>query len=321
MIAADYHLHIRSSAAAGILMQLDELRGTPARMPLQPIGAKQVIAALDQAGIRQGLVLSTAYMFGAPDLKISDRYAKVRAENDYIAEQVSAYPDRLRGACSVNPLNDYALDEIRRCSELQNISAFKLHLGNSGVNLKNHPHVVRLQQVFQLLNELQMPVVIHLRTWEEDYGADDVEIFINRVISQAPDISIQVAHMAGWGGYDEATDSALGAFVQAFDDNRLQHGKVTFDLGAVVFLAAAAGDNIELAKSVRKANAMLAVRIREIGAEHVVFASDWPSWPPVSDKTRGIQAYAQMMAEELSLSESELNTIFANQSTLLAARQ
>ena len=39
----------------------------------------------------------------------------VKAENDWTAQQVAQYPDRLRAFCSVNPLKPYALDEVARC--------------------------------------------------------------------------------------------------------------------------------------------------------------------------------------------------------------
>jgi hypothetical protein len=43
--------------------------------------------------------------------------------------------DRLRGFCGVNPLRDYALDELARCAEqpgLRHVAhGLKLHFGNS----------------------------------------------------------------------------------------------------------------------------------------------------------------------------------------------
>lgn len=96
---------------------LADLR-SPDRSTAEPTAttAADVLAALDAAFVQRGLVLSIAYMFGSPDLTIEDEYAKVRSENAYVAEQVSAAPDRLVAACSINPLADYAFDEIERCA-------------------------------------------------------------------------------------------------------------------------------------------------------------------------------------------------------------
>jgi predicted TIM-barrel fold metal-dependent hydrolase len=55
----------------------------------------------------------------------------VRAENDWVAQEVARYPDRLVAFCGVSPLEDYALEEIDRCSTMQNLTGLKLHPGNA----------------------------------------------------------------------------------------------------------------------------------------------------------------------------------------------
>src|SRR4029450_1786427 len=86
---------------------------------LKPIVADDLIQLLDEAEIRKAVVLSAAYAFGAADLvpPVENEYDKVRAENDWTAQQVSRYPDRLVGFCGVNPLKDYALPELERCAK------------------------------------------------------------------------------------------------------------------------------------------------------------------------------------------------------------
>jgi ketosteroid isomerase-like protein len=78
------------------------------------LSVERLIQELDAAGIKKAAVLSVAYWFGRPIWKIENEYAKVKAENDWVAEQVSKYPDRLVAFCSFNPLKDYALEEIGR---------------------------------------------------------------------------------------------------------------------------------------------------------------------------------------------------------------
>lgn len=311
--AADHHLHIRSLENARVLAMLDAKGESIDESSLTAITAAQVIAALDAAGIEKGLVLSNAYMFGSPELDIPDEYNKVMAENDYVAEQIANYPDRLTGACSVNPMAEYATQEIRRCSGIKQMRALKLHLGNSAVSLLNGGHVKRLQQIFKLADHLNMPVVIHLRSFEDDYGAENAGIFIQQILSEVPELPVQIAHMGGWGGYDAATDAVMGVFAEAIHHQTLSCEKITFDLGAVVFLPEAAGDNEHLAQQVRDANTKLSKRIQQIGPECVVFASDWPSWPPIPDITKGISAYSQMISSLLSLTKQQLVEILAGQ--------
>ena len=63
-------------------------------------------------------MLSVAYQFGNPNKPaIKDEYAQVKAENDWTSRQVARFPNRLRGFCSVNPLKDYAIEELARCAK------------------------------------------------------------------------------------------------------------------------------------------------------------------------------------------------------------
>src|SRR5262245_30724109 len=92
----DYHQHLFSPDAAALVM------GTPGS---PGISARDVVALLDAAGIRHALVLSVAYTWGkASRATVDDEYNHVRAENDWTAQQVSQYSDRLRAVCSFNPL-------------------------------------------------------------------------------------------------------------------------------------------------------------------------------------------------------------------------
>src|SRR5688572_23321336 len=105
---ADRHQHLFSPTIAAALATSSG--GPPA------ITARDVVVLLDVAGIRYGLLLSVAYMYGSPARTVAAEYAKVQAENDWTGEQAARYPGRLRAFGSVNPLKAYALDEIARCA-------------------------------------------------------------------------------------------------------------------------------------------------------------------------------------------------------------
>ena len=137
----DYHQHLFSPAAAAVVTG-------DARSP--GISARDVVALLDQAGIRRALILSVAYTWGkASRTPVENEYEHVRAENDWTAQQVAQYPDRLRAFCSVNPLKAYALDEIARCSRDPRLQrGLKLHFGNSDVDLDNPENVAQVRNVF-----------------------------------------------------------------------------------------------------------------------------------------------------------------------------
>jgi hypothetical protein len=116
---ADHHIHIRSQPvydAFGTLCVQFAKRDCDAPDAAHPVrGAADVIAALDEAHVEKGVVLSMGYFFGSPYLatKHYDVARMTRAENVYVAEQVARNPERLIGFFSVDPLSDSALEEVR----------------------------------------------------------------------------------------------------------------------------------------------------------------------------------------------------------------
>jgi uncharacterized protein len=221
---------------------------------------------LDAAGIERTLVLSMAYVYGSPARRIEDEYAQVRRENDWTLAQVALDPGRLRGFCSFNPLKTYALDELARCAGMH--LGLKLHLANSDVQLNERDHVERLQRVFAEANVNGMPVVVHLRANVGNgrpYGESQARAFIEDVLPAAPDIDVQIAHLAGTGpGYDDPpADRALRALIEALGkgDRRVQ--RLWFDVAGL------ANDAMPRTEAAR-----MTERLREIGVNRVLFGSD-----------------------------------------------
>src|SRR5262245_18397797 len=105
----DYHQHLFSPAAAALVSGNTNAPGSSTR---------DLVALLDSAGIQRALVLSVAYTWGkASRAPVENEYEHVKAENDWTAQQVAQYPNRLRAFSSVNPLKTYALEELARCSK------------------------------------------------------------------------------------------------------------------------------------------------------------------------------------------------------------
>jgi len=156
--AVDHHQHIFSPALATVMS-----RPAPAP-PAAPVTAKDLIGLLDAAGIKRAVVLSPAYIFEQPSRSVENAAAKVRAENDWVSQQVAQYPDRLIGFCGLNPLKDYALEELARCAADRNLlHGLKLHFGNSVVDYHNPQHIEQVARVFRAANGYRMPIVVHMR--------------------------------------------------------------------------------------------------------------------------------------------------------------
>ena len=312
-MGADHHMHLSTAVSAAHLDSVGVVVGERDRSdpPSVPRSATDAIAALDRADVGRGLILSNAYLYGMPEAPVDGEAELVRAENEYVLSEAARYPDRLRALCSVNPLEAYAAAEIEWCVADPRAGGLKLHLANSDVRLDSVDHVAALRGIFIEADEGGLPILIHLRTRGE-YGADQVDTFIDEVLAATSRIPIQIAHMAGWGGYDDATHEALGAFAAGIREGRVDPARVSFGLGAVVFDPAAAGADSAMAESVRAANERLAGLIREIGPERVVYATDWPSWPPGVEAVDGVALNRELIRRELPLEASELDQIMGN---------
>jgi uncharacterized protein len=270
--------------------------------PLNPVSAKDLVALLDAAGIQRALVLSVAYTWGSPNRVVENEYEKVKAENDWTSSQVAQFPDRLRAFCSFNPLRDYALAELARCAKDPQLRrGLKLHFGNSVVNVHDTQHVEKLRRVFRAANELRMPIVIHMRASFSrglPYGREEARIFVNDLLPAAPDVPVQIAHLAGGGGPDDAgADEVLAFLAEAIErhDPRTKH--LYFDVsGAVGF-----GLGIPVDKAY-----LMAKRLRQIGLDRILYGSDTPTGANLMPR----EAWAAF--RQLPLTDAEFHTIANN---------
>ena len=121
------------------------------------------------------------------------------------AASAARYPERLTAICAVNPLKEYALAEIARCAQDLGLRrGLKLHFGNSDVDLNDATHVTTLQRVFREANRHRMAIVVHIRAnTSRSWGAEQARVFLKEVLPAAPDVPVQIAHLAGAGGYED----------------------------------------------------------------------------------------------------------------------
>jgi predicted TIM-barrel fold metal-dependent hydrolase len=289
---ADHHQHLFSPAMVALLDTTHSM---------QPITAREVVALLDSAGIRQALLLSVAYIYGSPARSIPDEYARVRAENDWNAVQAAEYPDRLRAFCSFNPLKEYALDELARCARDPRLRhGIKLHFGNSDVRLEDPAHIAQLRRVFRAANEHKMAIVVHLRasiSRNRPYGPVQARAFLEQLLPAAPDVAVQVAHLAGSGpGYDDPpVDSVVAVLAEAVERRDPRTRQLWFDVATVV------DRKISAATA-----ALVAKRIRQIGVDRILYGSD----AALGDNLRPREGWAAF--HRLPLTEREFERIARN---------
>jgi hypothetical protein len=77
----------------------------------------------------------------------ADEYSKVRAENDWTAQQVARFAGRLVAFCSFNPLRGYALPELHRCVSSGRFKGLKLHSNGAQLNFHSAEQVAKVRRV------------------------------------------------------------------------------------------------------------------------------------------------------------------------------
>jgi len=226
--------------------------------------ADDLISSMDEAGVD----VSVCAGFGWTDPEVA------RDSNDYNLEAARLNPGRIVPFCSVNPLwGEDAVEEVERCYEAGAKGIGELHPDTQGIL---DADLAALAPVFDLANELAMPVLIHA--------------------------SEPIGH--GYPGKGTVTPELLMALVHAFPNNTFIFShfggglpfyglmpevesalkNVYFDSAAFPFLYRPE---------------VFDVASRAIGAEKILFASDFP----LVSQSRALEEFALsgLGADEASL--------------------
>jgi predicted TIM-barrel fold metal-dependent hydrolase len=285
----DYHQHLVSPPFHPIV-----------KMPERDGAA--LVKELDAAGIEKAVVLSVGYSFADERKKLEDPDRLTREENDWTSAQVAKHPSRLIGFCSANLLREVAITEIERCLGLPAMTGIKLHFGNNGITLRDAAHLTRVQQLFTLAQRHKAPVLVHMRArGGTNYGAEDAQIFLGKVVTLAPDIEIVIAHLgASSPGYHAQNDEVMAVFAAAAERNDPRMRNVYIDVSA------------NISEEVPAADAELAVkRMRQLGLGKVLYGSD------LSVPGGTIAKGWEIFRTKLPLTAEELQQIMNNRTTFV----
>lgn len=273
----------------------------PFRMPLD---AKTLIMRLDDAGIGRATVLSTAFWLANPRRKpVANQQARVAAANDWVIAQTAAYAGRLTPFCSVNPTSDYAIAEMRRCAANPRVKGMKLHFANGRIDLKKTEQLDKVRAFFRAANAERMAIVVHLWPLGDD-GPEYSRIFVDRVLAEAPDIPVQIAHLGS--GAPNVFHQTLDVFASAVAARDPRTRNLYFDVTEIITEDV---DETEV-QAVTRA-------VRKIGLDRILFGSDTPLpryRPPP------IQAWATFR-RRMPLTDAELRIIAKNVAPYLRAEE
>jgi predicted TIM-barrel fold metal-dependent hydrolase len=198
--------------------------------------AADALRVLDEAHVSKGVILSCAYLFGLPSLRLNsaDLAAMTRRENEFTAAQVAQYPTRLVGFLSVDPLADSAIDEVRHWRGSQQLIGLKLHFTASAVDVRNAGQRVQVAKVISVAAGAGLPMVIHVGGGK--FNGGDAELFIRDILPSAGSSWVQIAHAGGGLPQPEGNNTEV---LRAFADHIVRDDPVTrrvlFDLSYYLF--------------------------------------------------------------------------------------
>lgn len=160
-----------------------------------------------------------------------------------------------------------------------------------------------LARVFETAGRARMPIIIHMRGLEPDYGEQDVRVFLQRVLPLARRIPVQIAHAGGWGGFDAATERALTAFADGITADPRNTRNLYFDLAGV-----------GTRESTNERYARLASLVRRIGLRRFLMGSDW-------DALGAPERALRLARSSIPLSSEEWEAVLANRAPYMSLRR
>jgi predicted TIM-barrel fold metal-dependent hydrolase len=192
----------------------------------------------------------------------------VRKENNLLSEIVKTNPDNLIGFYGIDPLKEFAIEEIKRCDVKLKLDGLKLHLQSNNLNLKDSIHLSKLKEVFQLADDREIPLLIHNNAWDKSFGKEYFKIFKTEILDKYNSLTIIFAHAGDGGGFYQFGFDFLNEFTLYFQNNedKIKH-KIYFELSGVAKV-------IKYPKE--KTHAEFLEIMKKIGYEKFLFGSDYP---------------------------------------------
>jgi predicted TIM-barrel fold metal-dependent hydrolase len=144
-----------------------------------------------------------------------------------------------------------------------------------------------------------MAIVVHMRasfSQKLAYGRDEARVFLDELVPEAPDVPIQVAHLAGGGGpADKAAHDALEVLADAVSKGDARTKHLWLDVAGIGLIPQLTAEEA----------AFFAAKIRQLGVQRVLYGSDAATGGNLP--RQGWEAFRR-----LPLSEEEFGTIAGN---------
>ena len=231
----DYHVHIFSpELISNLSIQGIDFKQSGFQVIKEKKSYSNISEISTENNYSKMVLISVGYAYKDINGTQSEKYF-VEKENNLLAKIIKSNPDKLLGFYGINPLKEYAIEEIKRCDEELKLDGIKLHLQSNKLNLKDSTHLFKLKQVFQLADKKKIPILIHNNTWDKNFGKEYFKIFEKEILNNFDSLTIIFAHVGGGGGFHQFGYDFLNEFNIYFqkNENKKKH-KIYFELSATV---------------------------------------------------------------------------------------
>ena len=292
----DGHVHILSPELIRIWKGL----GIPFSRPDEYYSDIYVI--LKNAAVDRIDLISMAHVFSSEEFGgFKNERELVEKENNYVASARDKYPKKVRAFCSVDPLRDYALDELERCRTGLGMDGIKLHHNANQVYLTVPEHLAKVKRVFHFAADHKLPILLHFDNSHRRFGKPDVDLLVGSILKDLKPIDMRIAHFGTSGGFSQRTRGFLNAFIDQFAvEPALKKHRITFDISAV----ALDKDSEGVRRLTEEDFAVLRRYIQRLGPERVAFGTDYPLYTPIE--------YAAILTGRVGLTDREMRSILKN---------
>jgi uncharacterized protein len=208
-------------------------------------GAEDIVAVMDEQGVDRAVV------FGFP-WKHMDH---IRENNDYVVEALRKFPDRLIGFCCVDPSQNTAVDEVRRCLEAGCTGVGELAFYEKGLD---KAAVDALDPIMSVCREKNCLALIHTNEPVGHVYPGKASMTLSQIYTMIQRFSENRIVLAHWGG---------GIFFYHLMKKQVKESfrNVWFDTAASPFLYDAG---------------IYKTAVDIIGPDKILFGTDYPLLPP-----------------------------------------
>ncbi len=289
----DHHVHLMSPRMIKLFKDV--------RIPFSKPDAdySDVQAVVTRLGTNRFNLVSMAYLYGHPEFgKVENEYEAVKAENDYLVDAKKKSPKNIKAFCGVNPLKDYALQEVERCHERLKTDGIKLHFNASQIYLTVPAHLKKVKPIFEYAAKKKIPILLHFDNLHPKFGEPDVKLLVDEILAKIDGLYLQIAHFGTSGGFNHRTKAVIDAFIPQLETNpSIRKHRIMFDISAIALDKESEG----LSKLTDEQFSELAAYIRKLGTERIVFGTDYPLY--------SADEYIAILKNRVKLTDSEIRIL------------